>query len=238
MTPLTTTLYFTTSTVIDWVDIFSRPSYRHVVVESLDYCQRQKGLRIYAWVLMTNHLHMVVSAEGTQTVGDILRDFKKFTNKKILKALEEDEHESRRVWMLDRFRFAGANDRRITNYRFWQEGNHVEEIYTAEFLWQKVNYIHQNPVRAEIVTRAEDIPGAKRPSYSIVYDTEDLTQFFTDINITEENGIPYLNALYKGKKPICERIIRLDADRYQKGDLPLSNLLSKYCSYIIASNRE
>ena len=80
----------------------------------------------------------------------------------------------------------------------------------------------------------EDIPGAKRPSYSIVYDAEDLTQFFTDINITEENGIPYLNALYKGKKTICERVLKLDADRYQKGDLPLSNLLSKYCSYIVA----
>jgi len=58
--------------------------------------------------------------------------------------------------MLDRFHFAGANDRRITNYRFWQEGNHVEDIYTSEFLWQKINYIHQNPVRAEIVARAED----------------------------------------------------------------------------------
>ena len=82
----------------------------------------------------------------------------------------------------------------------------------------------------------EDIPGAKRPSYSIVYDSEDLTQFFTDINITEENGIPYLNALYKGKKTICKRILRLDADRYQKGDLPLSNLLSKYCSYFVATS--
>ena len=84
----------------------------------------------------------------------------------------------------------------------------------------------------------QDIPGAKRPSYSIVFDAEDLTQFFTDINITEENGIPYLNALYKGTKPICERILKLDADRYQNGDLSSSNLLSKYCSYIIASNRE
>ncbi|MBQ7741937.1 MAG: Fic family protein [Bacteroidaceae bacterium] len=84
----------------------------------------------------------------------------------------------------------------------------------------------------------EDIPGAKRPSYSIVYDAEDLSQFFTDVSIMEENGIPYLNALYKGKKQICERILKLDADRYQKGDLPLSNLLSKYCSYIVASNRE
>ena len=84
----------------------------------------------------------------------------------------------------------------------------------------------------------EDIPGAKRPSYSIVYDAEDLSQFFTEVSISEENGIPYLNALYKGKKTICERILKLDADRYQKDDLPLSNLLSKYCSYIVASNRE
>lgn len=84
----------------------------------------------------------------------------------------------------------------------------------------------------------EDIPGAKRPSYSIVYDAEDLTQFFTEVSITEENGIPYLNALYKDKKTICERILKLDADRYQKGDLPLSNLLSKYCSYVVGSNKE
>ena len=84
----------------------------------------------------------------------------------------------------------------------------------------------------------EDIPGAKRPSYSIVYDAEDLTQFFNEVSITEENGIPYLKALFKGKKPICERVLKLDADQYKKGDLPLSNLLSKYCSYIVAGNIE
>ncbi len=84
----------------------------------------------------------------------------------------------------------------------------------------------------------EDIPGAKRPSYSIVYDAEDLTQFFTDVSIVEENGIQCLKALFKGKKPISERVLKLDAERYQKGDLPLANLLSKYCSYMVAGNRE
>ena len=79
----------------------------------------------------------------------------------------------------------------------------------------------------------EDIPGAKRPSYSIVYDAEDLTQFFTDVVITEENGASYLKAMYKGRKSVSERILKLDAERYQKGDLPLSNLLNKYCSYIV-----
>lgn len=82
----------------------------------------------------------------------------------------------------------------------------------------------------------EDIPGAKRPSYSIVCDTEDLSQFFTDVNIVEENGIPYLKAMYKGRKPVSERILKLDAERYQEGDLPLTNLLNKYCSYITQNN--
>ena len=79
-----------------------------------------------------------------------------------------------------------------------------------------------------------DVPGAKRPSYSIVYDSEDLTQFFTNATIIEENGIHYLRAIFKGKREIQERILPLDAQRYQKGDLPLPNLLAKYCSYLMA----
>ena len=82
----------------------------------------------------------------------------------------------------------------------------------------------------------EDIPGAKRPSYSIVYDKEDLTQFFTEVEIREENGAFYLYALLKGKKNIRERILSLDVGRYLKGELSLFNLLNKYCSYIMASH--
>ena len=82
----------------------------------------------------------------------------------------------------------------------------------------------------------EDIPNAKRPSYSIVYDAEDLTQFFTDVVIVEENGIHYLNAMFRGKKNIRERMLPLDVERFQKGELPLSNLLNKYCSYIMKIN--
>ena len=82
----------------------------------------------------------------------------------------------------------------------------------------------------------EDIPGAKRPSYSIVYDKEDLTQFFTEVEIREENGAFYLYALLKSKKNIRERILSLDAGRYLKGELSLFNLLNKYCSYMMASH--
>ncbi len=78
----------------------------------------------------------------------------------------------------------------------------------------------------------EDIPGAKRPSYSIIYNSEDITDLFSDIAIEESNGINYLTAMYKGKTPVRERVLPLDAERFKKGDLSLGNLLAKYCSYI------
>ncbi|MBR5351958.1 MAG: transposase [Prevotella sp.] len=166
MTALTNHLFFTTSTVVDWVDIFTRPTYKHIVIESLAYCQERKGLCIHAWVLMSNHLHLVVSVNDGVELGYILRDFKKFTNKKIMQVLENDIHESRRNWMQDRFCFAALNDRRIHNYRFWQEGNHIEQLYTEHFIRQKIDYIHNNPVRAEIVAHPEDYLYSSAPSYA------------------------------------------------------------------------
>lgn len=153
---LTKMLFYTTTTVVDWVDIFTRPRYMHIVVDSLRYCQEHKSLEIYAWVLMSNHLHMIIGTNGEQGVSEVLRDFKKFTSKQIVSQLSADEHESRREWMLDRFHFAAANDKKLKDYRFWQEGNHVEQLHTGTFFFQKLNYLHQNPVRKEIVAKAED----------------------------------------------------------------------------------
>ena len=76
-------MYFITTTVVDWVDIFTRPKYKHII-----YCQQQKGLKIYAWVVKSNHLHMIVSADAEQTVADIMRDLKKFIGKRILTKLD------------------------------------------------------------------------------------------------------------------------------------------------------
>ena len=149
-------VYFVTDTVVDWVDIFTRPIYRHIIIESLQYCQKEKGLIIYAWVLMTNHLHMIAGTNGENRISDILRDFKKFTSKKIVQTLLVESGESRRDWMLNRFEYAGKNDKKITNYKFWQEGNDAQEIYLNDYFNQKLNYIHYNPVKAEIVNREED----------------------------------------------------------------------------------
>ena len=153
---ITTDIYFVTDTVVDWVDIFTRPRYKHIILESLHYCQENKGLLIYAWVLMSNHLHAIISAEGEHTVGEIWRDFKKYTSKEIIQTLKYDIEESRKEWMLNRFEYAGRNDKKITNYRFWQEGNDAQEIYLNDYFEQKLHYIHKNPVTAEIVNNAEE----------------------------------------------------------------------------------
>ena len=149
-------VYFVTDTVVDWVDIFTRPIYKHIVIESLQYCQEHKGLIIYAWVLMSNHLHAIVGSEGEAKVSDIWSDFKKFTSKEIIATIKTEISESRSEWMLNRFEYSGKNDKKIKNYRFWQEGNDAQGIYLNEYFEQKLNYIHYNPVKAEIVNRPED----------------------------------------------------------------------------------
>lgn len=154
-TSLTHELYFTTTTVLDWMDVFTRPQYKHIIIDSLKYCQANKGVDIYAWVLMTNHLHMIVGMRDDYQVGAFLRDFKKFTSKGIIKAIRENEQESR-DWLIKRFEYLSAGNKRVADCKFWQDDNHVESICTYDFYKQKLNYIHQNPVRQEIVDRPED----------------------------------------------------------------------------------
>lgn len=148
-------LYYLTLTVVDWVDVFTRPAHRHIIVDALKYCQQHKGLELYAWCLMSNHLHLIAAAKENHHLSNILRDFKKHTSRTISEAILKHENESRRKWMLHRFAFAGAIDPKITNFKFWQDGNEAKEITSNNFLQQKLNYIHQNPVRSEIVAEPE-----------------------------------------------------------------------------------
>ena len=151
--------YFLTMTVVDWVDVFTRPAYRSIMVDSLRYCQQAKGLRLYAWCLMSNHLHIIAAADDGLNLSDILRDMKKFTSKRIVKEIQE-EPESRREWMLQRFAYAGKFEANVKEYKFWQDGNQAKECISPAFTLGKLDraafrYIHQNPVRNQIVEEAE-----------------------------------------------------------------------------------
>lgn len=144
--------HFITATVVDWVDVFSRKAYRDCIIESLDFCIKNKGMILYGYVIMSNHIHLIIQSDKNK-LSDLIRDFKKFTAKTILHKIET-EPESRADWMLKRFEFACKSHRRNEKYQFWQYGNHPEEIFSEKFFWSKLDYIHLNPVRAGIVVKA------------------------------------------------------------------------------------
>lgn len=146
--------HFFTITVVDWVDVFSRKNYRDVVLECLTFCIKNKGMILYSYVIMSNHIHLIIQSEDGK-LSDLIRDFKKFTAKTILDKIQT-EPESRRDWMLERFKLATETHSRNKNYQFWQLSNHAEEIYSEKFMWSKIDYIHFNPVRAGLVTSPQD----------------------------------------------------------------------------------
>jgi putative transposase len=144
-------IQFLTLTVIDWIDIFSRKEYKLEVVDSLNYCIEKKSLELYAWCLMSNHLHLLCRAKEPARMSDIMRDFKSHIARRILESLEKESIESRSKWMLNHFKFRGNISPKVKNYRFWKDGFHPIEKISPKFFEQKLSYIHQNPVRAMIV---------------------------------------------------------------------------------------
>jgi len=147
--------YFVTITTVNWVDVFTRLNHKTTIIDSLRYCQQQKGLEIYAYVLMPSHLHMICRAKEGFELSNIIRDFKKFTSKKIIQNIQ-DEPESRREWLLELFSKACEHLKREQEYKVWQDGYHAEEISSNKFIYQKLNYIHDNPVKDRIVEKPED----------------------------------------------------------------------------------
>ncbi|QQS51676.1 MAG: transposase [Bacteroidota bacterium] len=158
-------LYFITITVIDWVDLISRPVYKHIIVESLQYCKINKGLIIYAYVIMPSHLHLIVQSKEPFKLEDTIRDFKKFTSKELINAIKEYP-ESRREWLLNKFTYAAGRINKGVNYKVWQDGYHPVELTTNEMKEQRLNYIHNNPVEEEIVINTEDYKYSSATNYA------------------------------------------------------------------------
>ena len=147
-------LHYVTFQIVRWIDIFTRRAYRDIVIDSLRFCQQNKGLEVYAFVVMSNHIHLLIRSEIGQ-LSNTIKEIKSFTAKKILEAVNT-ESESRREWLLNLFEFSAKQHKRNEKYQVWTHENHAEIAYSNQFIDSKINYIHENPVRAGIVERAED----------------------------------------------------------------------------------
>jgi REP element-mobilizing transposase RayT len=143
-------LYYVTLTVVGWIDVFTRKEYVYELIKNIQYCQENKGLEIYAYVIMSNHVHLICKTEKT-LLSYVLRDLKSFTAKKIVSMIQENQQESRKDWLMYMFRFFGTGNSQNKDIQFWQHGSHAIELWKPEVIKQKINYLHNNPVKAGYV---------------------------------------------------------------------------------------
>lgn len=148
-------LYFVTFTVTDWVDLFIREEYREILVNSIKYCQKNKGLELYGWCIMTSHLHLIVGTTGN-ALSNIMRDLKRHTSEMLHKAIKVHPSESRREWILLAMERAAQKFSNSSRFQLWQPESHPVLLTSNKMAHQRLEYIHNNPVVAGFVTKPED----------------------------------------------------------------------------------
>ena len=140
--------YLISSTIVDWIPVFTSEKYFQILIESLKYCQNNKGLKIHFYILMDNHFHMIVSGEDLSVT---LASMKRYTALEIIDELKQDN----KYWSLQQFKSQKKGYKSESNHQVWQEGFHPQLISSAEMLAQKVDYIHYNSVKRGLVNEPE-----------------------------------------------------------------------------------
>ena len=158
--------HFITMTVVEWVDLFNRKRYKDILIENLKFCITKKGLVVHAFVIMSNHLHLIVRSRNNEKLSGLVRDFKRYTAKVIYETLESDDQESRRNWMLWISRSQGERSSSNENMKIWRHENHPIPLYSNEMMDQRLNYIHENPVRAGICYTPHDYVYSSASNYA------------------------------------------------------------------------
>jgi len=138
------TPHFITCTIVGWLPVFTRAKYFDIITAALTFCRKQKGLRLHAYVILDNHLHLIVSSDN---LSQVIRDFKRHTAKGILALARQDDKQ----WLLKQFEFFKSGHKGESRHQVWQEGVHPQAITSEEMLRQKLDYIHFNPVKIGLV---------------------------------------------------------------------------------------
>lgn len=157
--------HFVTFAAVHWIDVFVRNTYRDILIDSIAHCQREKGLIVYAWCIMTSHVHMIIGTQA-KPMQDILRDMKSFTSRQLKLAISQNPQESRKEWILALMQRAGEQNGNNRDFQFWQQDNHPIELSSNEMLDQRLDYIHNNPVEAGFVIHPEEYPYSSARDYS------------------------------------------------------------------------
>ena len=139
---------FVTCTVLNWIPLFTRQQTQKIILDALEYRQRENGWRILAYVILENHLHMIVQSPHLKRE---LPRFKSYTARQLIDYLQ-DVNASR---LLQQFASLKKQHKRDRKHQLWEEGSHPQEIIGQNMLRQKIEYIHQNPVKRGYVDKPE-----------------------------------------------------------------------------------
>ena len=159
-------VYFVSFAVVEWIDVFTRNIYKDIILNSLKFCQENKGMEIYAWCIMTNHIHLIFRSVNDQKPETLLGDFKRFTSNKIVKAIADNPHESRKEWMLAEFAKAAAKSSNVKHLQFWRHDNQPIELWSNKVIDEKLDYVHNNPVEEGLVVKPVDYTYSSARDYS------------------------------------------------------------------------
>jgi putative transposase len=150
--------HFVTFTVIDWIDFFTRAEYNDIFIKAIKHCREHKGLKVYGYCIMPSYIHLILRSNGKEALEDIIRDLKRYTSSTFHKLLEDPNvnWESRKRWLLWLMKHSGTYNSNNRSFQFWQQHNHPVELWSDEVFYQKLNYIHLNPVVSGFVSQPED----------------------------------------------------------------------------------
>ncbi len=137
---------FFTATILEWKHLLKPDKYKQIILNSLQFLVEQKRVKVYGFVIMINHIHIIWHVQPEHKRENVQRDFLKFTAQQIKADLEK--HHQR---VLPSF-LVNAKDRK---YQIWERNPLSIDIWSREVLWQKLRYMHQNPVRACVCQWAE-----------------------------------------------------------------------------------
>jgi REP element-mobilizing transposase RayT len=150
-----TAAYFVSFATVFWIDVFTRQDYFSILEESITHCRKEKGMEVFAYCFMPSDVHLVFRSKHEEPSG-LLRDFKGFTARKIIKAIEGNQQESRKEWLLWMFERAGKKNSNVSKNQLWQQHNKPIELWSGKVIKQKIDYIHMNPVEQGFVTNPID----------------------------------------------------------------------------------
>ena len=158
--------HFITLTLVEWIDLFSREKYKELIIENLKHYQESRGLLIHAYVIMTNHLHLIVSTDNGSKLENIIRDFKRYTARTIYTELKNDIRESRRKWLIRIMVKEGTRSSSNSKFKVWIHENHPVVLVDNFIMEQRMKYIHNNPVKAGICYTPEDYKYSSAGDYA------------------------------------------------------------------------